>query len=75
MAQDIRSRYLHILMNRLADAKYPSVTMLDRIERSVADRETATEYVHLLLDAVERDRYPSPELLDRVRRLADALGA
>ncbi len=73
MSQDIRSRYLQILMDQLAAAQYPSISMLDRIENSVADRQTATEYVGLLLDLLERDRYPSPELLDRVRRLADVL--
>ncbi len=73
MPQDIRSRYLQILMDQLAAAHYPSISMLDRIESSVADRETAAEYVGLLLDVLERDRYPSPALLDRVRRLADTL--
>jgi hypothetical protein len=73
MTDDLRSRSMHVLLDQVASAKYPSVSMMNRVEASVADRETATRYVGLLLDALERDRYPSPTMLDRVLRLVDAL--
>jgi hypothetical protein len=69
----LRSRYIDILFNQVTSARYPSVTMLDRVERALTDREMATEYVNLLLETIEQDSYPSTELLDRVLRLINLL--
>lgn len=72
---NLRQRYLEILMDQVRDCKYPSPTMMDRIESTVTDRESAEEYVHALVDLVAADRYPSLMLLDRVKGLIDALEA
>jgi hypothetical protein len=71
----LRSRYIQILLDQVAEGRYPSVTMLDRVEKAVTDRQTATEYVSLLLDTIERDKYPSPTMLDRVYGLINVLDA
>ncbi len=73
MASDLRRRSLQILMDRVAAERYPSTSMLDRVEAAVVDRQTAEEYVGLLLDGVESARYPSPTMLDRIQGLIDAL--
>jgi hypothetical protein len=73
MASDLRKRSLQILMDKIGAERYPSPTMLDRVEAAVADRQTAEKYVGLLLDNIERDRFPSPTMLDRIRGLIDAL--
>jgi hypothetical protein len=69
----LRSRYVEILFNQITSGRYPSVSMLDKVEQTIADRETATDYVNLLLDAIEQDTYPSPTMLDRVLRLINVL--
>ena len=73
MPDALRSRYIQILLSQVGAGRYPSPTMLDRLEKSVTDGETAAEYVSLLLDTIERDDYPSPTMLDRVRGLIDIL--
>lgn len=73
MPDALRSRYIEILFNQISSGRYPSLSMLDRVEQTVVDRETGTEYVNLLLDTIEQDLYPSPTMLDRVLRLINIL--
>ncbi|MDQ6838832.1 MAG: hypothetical protein M3137_11005 [Actinomycetota bacterium] len=73
MSDDLRSRAMQVLLDQVASAKYPSVSMMNRVEESVTDRETAHRYVELLLEALERDAYPSPTMLDRVLHLVEVL--
>lgn len=68
-ADELRARYVGVLLDRLEDTKYPSAPMLDRIEGSIKDRHTAEAYVGTLIDHLSQDRYPSPQLTERVRRL------
>jgi hypothetical protein len=63
-----QQRYQDVLFGR-ADKRYPSHRILERIESSITDRETAARYVDLLLDEAERQRYPSLIMLDRARRM------
>ena len=66
----LHDRYVNVLLDSLKGVKYPSPTMLDRIESAITERETAREYVSTLLDLVEAERYPSPTLLDRINVLS-----
>jgi hypothetical protein len=68
-----RHRLLEILMEQVRSCRYPSPTMMDRIEKAVADRGSAEEYVNTLIDLLEGERFPSPQLLDRVSGLLNAL--
>jgi hypothetical protein len=65
-------RYQDVLFSR-ADKRYPSHRILDRIEASITDRETAERYVELLMAEAERQRYPSLIMLDRARRVVARL--
>ena len=59
--------YMRVLFDRIAESKYPSGELLDRVE-ILLDREHVDEYVDLLFERVEADRYPSKQLLDRIAR-------
>lgn len=62
-----------MLLERFSSVRYPSPTMMDRIESSITDRASAEDYVGRLLDTLEQDEYPSPVMLDRVNRLLGVL--
>jgi hypothetical protein len=71
--QGLRDRYLSVLTEGIQNCRYPSVTMMDRMERSITDRESAEHYVEVLLDSVSQDQYPSPMMLDRIAGLLAVL--
>jgi hypothetical protein len=66
-AQDV---YVELLFDKVREDQYPSGELLDRIERSLATREQASEYLELLVGKVDATQYPSHQLLDRIERLA-----
>jgi len=72
-ADQLRGRYVELLLDHLADARYPSAPMLDRIEAAISDRETAEAYVDSLLQRMEQERFPSPPMMDRMTRLLSRL--
>lgn len=72
-ADEMRSRYISLLLDQLSETRYPSPTMLDRIEAAISDPEVAEDYVNRLLEATEQDLYPSPMMLDRLNRLIGIL--
>lgn len=72
-SSDLRAAYLDLLMKQVGSGRLPSPTMLDRIERSVGDRQTAERYVEMLMDQMGDMQFPSPTLLERVSGLIDQL--
>ncbi|GAA2708284.1 hypothetical protein ACFY2R_06370 [Micromonospora olivasterospora] len=56
------------LIDKVADDRYPSPTMLDMIEQGVPP-ELYPDYVAALVGKVYDSKYPSPTLLARLRRL------
>lgn len=60
-------RYMRVLLERIAESKYPSGELMDRVE-ILLDREHVDAYLDLLFEKVEEDRYPSKQLLDRIAR-------
>lgn len=66
-------RYLRVLFTRAEANHYPSHQVLDRIEASITDRETAEAYVDLILSEAERQYYPSLRMLDRANRIVRKL--
>ena len=66
---DLHDRYLSLLLDKISEPRYPSPPMMDRVERTVHDRDQLAAYVEVLLDKIEQDQYPSPSMLDRVARL------
>jgi hypothetical protein len=73
MPDDVRRRTMQVLLNQVSSGRYPSPSMLDRIEASIDDRETAVEYVTRLLDNLEEEAFPSPMMLDRLIGLVQVL--
>ena len=65
--QDLRDRFDHILIENIHDCEYPSVTLMDRVEQTLSDREQAIQYALVLFDKITR--YPSLLLLDRLAAL------
>ena len=69
--QDLRDRYVSLLMEEVSGCEYPSVSMMDRLEQAIRDPESARRYLDALMDHIERDQYPSPPLLDRLAQLIE----
>ena len=69
----LRQAYLELLMGQVIDGRYPSPTMLDRIEAAIGDRPAAEAYIRALLEVSGDARFPSPTMLDRLDRLIDVL--
>lgn len=69
MHQDLRGRLNHILLKRIHDSEYPSASLMDRVEQTLADRDQAILYAHVLFHKIARTRYPSLHLLDRLATL------
>jgi hypothetical protein len=70
-----RDRYFEIVLEHIADDRYPSGELMNRLEAALASREQLESYIGVLLDKIENDRYPSGQMLDRVLRLIPAAEA
>jgi hypothetical protein len=68
-----RLRLYRELLDKVADVRYPSPTMLDMIERGIPP-ELYRDYIATLADKVYDAKYPSPALLARLERLTLVLG-
>jgi hypothetical protein len=62
--------YVELLFDKVREDQYPSGELLNRIERSLASQEHATEYLKILVEKIDETRYPSHQLLDRLERLS-----
>ena len=71
MAQH-RDRYLQLLLERIAEDKYPSGELMDRAEEALTKPEHLAAYLDVLLEKVDDSWYPSKQMLDRIARLAPA---
>jgi hypothetical protein len=72
-SNELRDRYLGVLLDRLSETGYPSSPMMDRIEAAITERSDAEEYVSRLLDTIDQERYPSPQIIERINRLIAAI--
>lgn len=66
---DLRKAYRDLLMERAFDCRYPSPTVLERVETEALDDESREAYVRALIDMMSEERYPSPMMMDRVAAL------
>lgn len=64
-----QERYFEMLMERVRDDRYPSLQLLDRIEKALWTPEQLHEYMELLIDKADQAWYTSPQLLDRIQRM------
>ena len=67
--QSPKQKYVRLMMERVAQEKYPSPSDLDRIEQSITTREEAGAYLELLFARIEDRRRPSPQILNRIERI------
>lgn len=58
-----------LMFERVQSCEYPSMELMDRIERTMYDREQAIRYAYVLFDRIRIARYPSLHLLDRLAAL------
>jgi hypothetical protein len=70
---DLQQRLFDMLIGKIKEETYPSVTMMNRVEESLQSPEQAEEYAEVLFEKVEATRYPSISMLDRLDRLATLL--
>jgi hypothetical protein len=70
----LRERLLDHLLEQVREEKFPSVTMMNRIEAELNTREQVEEYAEILLEKVESSRFPSISMLDRIDGAIARLG-
>jgi hypothetical protein len=66
---DLHSQILTMLLDKVREDPFPSVTMLDLIEGNMRDDEVE-EYAGILLEKVRGDQFPSLDHLHRLIELA-----
>lgn len=67
---DVREILLDALLDKVADDRFPSISMLDLIESLLRPDEVEI-YVRILLRNVRAENYPSLPMLRRIAALAD----
>jgi hypothetical protein len=65
---DIRGEVVALLMDKVMNDRYPSVTLLDMIELLMSPEERDA-YAQMLMDKVTSSRYPSIPMLRRLLAL------
>jgi hypothetical protein len=65
---DARRELLDMLLTKVADDRYPSVTMMDLIEQLIGPDERPI-YVEVLMDKIRHQRHPSIPMMKRVLAL------
>jgi len=72
-AATLRKRIMSTLLRDIQEAKYPSVTMMNRVEGELTSPDDVGDYAEVLLEKVEASRFPSVTMLDRLDALAARL--
>jgi hypothetical protein len=73
--QNLRERYVQILLDRIRAEPYPSGTYMDLLEATVTSPDQLVEYRDALMDKVESTRFPSLTMMRRIQRIAARLPA
>ena len=69
----LRKRVTQSLLDDINDVQFPSVTMMNRVESTLATQDDLADYVEALVEKVEATRYPSISMLNRIDGLLDQL--
>jgi hypothetical protein len=70
---ELRKRVTQTLLDDINDVQFPSVTMMNRVESTLATQDDLADYVEALVEKVEATRYPSISMLNRIDGLLDQL--
>ena len=73
--QNLRERFVQILLDRIRAEPYPSLAQMDLLESTVTSPEQLAEYLDALMDKVETTRFPSLTMMRRIQRIAARLPA
>jgi hypothetical protein len=73
--QNLRERYVQILLDRIRAEPYPSLAQMDLLEATVTSPDQLAEYLEALMEKVETTRNPSLTMLRRIQRIASQLPA
>ncbi len=73
--QNLRERYVQILLDRIRAEPYPSLAQMDLLEATVTSPDQLAEYLEALMEKVESTRFPSLTMMRRIQRLASRLPA
>jgi hypothetical protein len=69
----LQERYAQVLLDRIRNDPYPSVTHMDMLE-AVAPPQQLAEYALHLMERIESDQFPSVPMMRRVESLAARFG-
>lgn len=67
--EQLRDEYIDALLDRITEARYPSLELIERAENIVYKKEQAERLVEYLISLVDDVRYPSHQIMDRVERI------
>jgi hypothetical protein len=73
--QNLRERFVQILLDRIRAEPYPSLAQMDLLEATVTSPEQLAEYLEALMEKVETTRFPSLTMMRRIQRIAAQLPA
>lgn len=73
--QNLRERYVQILLDRIRAEPYPSVAQMDLLEATVTSPDQLAEYLEALMEKVVSTRFPSLTMMRRLQRIASQLPA
>jgi hypothetical protein len=73
--QNLRERFVQILLDRIRAEPYPSLAQMDLLEATVTSPDQLVEYLEALMEKVETTRFPSLTMLRRIQRIAARLPA
>ncbi len=65
-AAQLRARLTRRFVDEIDELKYPSTSMLERVESRLDDPETLASYIESLVRKVEDTRFPSVSMLQRI---------
>jgi hypothetical protein len=72
-ATALRKRIIHKLLEDIEEVQFPSPTMMDRVEPTLATPDDLADYAEVLVKKVEATRYPSISMLNRLDGLISQL--
>ena len=67
--QSVYQQILEVLLAKVENDPFPSVTMMDMIEKLIQP-DDVPRYVGLLLDKIRADEFPSMDMLRRAQAFA-----
>lgn len=73
--QNLRERFVQILLDRIRAEPYPSLAQMDLLEATVTSPDQLAEYLEALMEKVETTRFPSLTMMRRIQRIASRLPA